>query len=46
MGGNVVHISELAGWCHVDRPLVEVTPAGETVWVPHEEVRRRLGFDR
>ena len=20
--------------------------AGETVWVPHEEVRRRLGFDR
>jgi len=27
MGGNAVHISELAGWCHVDRPLVEVPPA-------------------
>jgi prevent-host-death family protein len=20
--------------------------AGETTWIPHEEVRRRLGFDR
>ena len=27
MGGNVVHISDVAGWCHVDRPLVEVAPA-------------------
>ena len=27
MGGNVVHVSDVAGWCHVDRPLIEVAPA-------------------
>ena len=30
MGGNIVHISEVTGWCHVDRPLVEVAPAVPT----------------
>jgi acyl-CoA hydrolase len=39
MGGNIVHISELAGWCHVDRPLVEVPPA-----VPGEDDHRIAAF--
>ncbi len=27
MGRNSIHLSQVAGWCEVDRPLVEVTPA-------------------
>ena len=27
MGRNSVHISQVAGWCQVDRPLIEVPPA-------------------
>lgn len=27
MGRNSLHLSQLAGWCEVDRPLVEVPPA-------------------
>ncbi|MFL6204844.1 MAG: acetyl-CoA hydrolase/transferase family protein [Acidimicrobiales bacterium] len=26
-GRNSLHLSQVAGWCEVDRPLVEVTPA-------------------
>lgn len=26
-GHNTVHLSQVAGWCHVDRPLIEVEPA-------------------
>ena len=26
-GHNTVHVSQVAGWCRVDRPLVEVEPA-------------------
>src|SRR3546814_8003187 len=26
-GRNQVHVSQVAGWCEVDRPLVEVAPA-------------------
>lgn len=26
-GRNTIHVSQVAGWCHVDRPLVEVEPA-------------------
>jgi acyl-CoA hydrolase len=27
MGRNSIHLSQVAGWCEVDRPLVEVAPA-------------------
>lgn len=27
MGRNSLHLSQVAGWCEVDRPLVEVAPA-------------------
>ena len=27
MGRNHIHLSQVAGWCEVDRPLVEVPPA-------------------
>jgi acyl-CoA hydrolase len=27
-GRNQLHISQIAGWCQVDRPLLEVAPAG------------------
>jgi acyl-CoA hydrolase len=27
MGRNSIHLSQVAGWCEVDRPLVEVPPA-------------------
>jgi acyl-CoA hydrolase len=27
MGRNSIHLSQVAGWCEVDRPLVEVSPA-------------------
>lgn len=36
MGRNSLHLSQVAGWCEVDRPLVEVEPA-----VP-DEVDRRI----
>lgn len=26
-GRNTVHVSQVDGWCHVDRPLIEVEPA-------------------
>ncbi len=35
IGGNLVHISDVAGWCHVDRPLIEVPPA-----LPGDDDRR------
>ena len=35
MGGNIVHVSDVAGWCQVDRPLLEVPPA-----VPGEDDHR------
>jgi acyl-CoA hydrolase len=36
MGRNSLHLSQVAGWCEVDRPLVEVEPA-----VP-DDVDRRI----
>jgi acyl-CoA hydrolase len=27
MGRNTIHLSQVSGWCQVDRPLVEVPPA-------------------
>jgi acyl-CoA hydrolase len=27
MGRNSIHLSQVAGWCEVDRPLIEVPPA-------------------
>lgn len=27
MGRNSIHLSQVAGWCEVDRPLVEVSPS-------------------
>lgn len=27
MGRNSIHLSQVAGWCEIDRPLVEVEPA-------------------
>src|SRR3546814_5137583 len=28
-GRNQVHVSQVAGWCEVDRPLVEVAPSSD-----------------
>lgn len=39
MGGNIVHVSDVAGWCHVDRPLLEVAPA-----IPGEDDHRIAAF--
>lgn len=36
MGRNSIHLSQVAGWCEVDRPLVEVPPA-----IP-DEIDRRI----
>ncbi|MEQ1788680.1 MAG: acetyl-CoA hydrolase/transferase C-terminal domain-containing protein [Acidimicrobiales bacterium] len=39
MGRNSIHLSQVAGWCEVDRPLLEVTPA-----VPDETDLRIAAF--
>jgi acyl-CoA hydrolase len=38
-GRNTVHVSQVAGWSHCDRPLVEVEPV-----IPDETDRRIAGF--
>jgi acyl-CoA hydrolase len=38
-GRNTIHLSQVAGWCQVDRPLVEVEPA-----VP-DDVDRRIAAE-
>ena len=35
-GRNQLHVSQVAGWCEVDRPLIEVPPA------PPDDIDRRI----
>jgi acyl-CoA hydrolase len=35
-GRNQLHVSQVAGWCEVDRPLIEMAPA------PSDEVDKRI----